>query len=184
MVMLGSVLDRGQRELAHAQSVDRHRMRRSPERRSTSCGSMTDLGVEAQLTGGETGGLLKSYNTTIPDALGRLDRLAEALITEVNRVHATGYGLQEPPQNGHQLLQRERCGHASDLDLTDTSGGAAAGSNPSLDNIAASSVAGVTGNNDIALADRRGLRPETDHECRRGDTARRAVALRRITIRA
>ncbi len=54
----------------------------------------TELGVDAGLTGGETGGLLKSYNTTIPDTLGRMDRLAEALIREVNKHHSTGYGLQ------------------------------------------------------------------------------------------
>jgi flagellar hook-associated protein 1 FlgK len=109
----------------------------------------TEMGLEAQVSGGETGGLLKSYNTTIPDALGRLDRLAEALVSEVNKYHATGYGLQEPPLTGINFFSGS--GAASiQIDLTDTSGGAQAGSNPSLANIAASSVSGASGNNDIA----------------------------------
>jgi flagellar hook-associated protein 1 FlgK len=110
---------------------------------------VTDQGVEAQMTGGETGGLLKTYNTTIPDTLGRLDRLAEGLISEVNRVHSTGYGLQNPPKTGINFFKGSDAATIS-LDLTDTSGGAAAGSNPSLDNIATSSLAGVAGNGDIA----------------------------------
>ncbi len=110
----------------------------------------TELGVEAPVSGGETGGVLKAYNTSIPDALGRLDRLAEALVSEVNKHHATGYGLQEPPQTGINFFSGT--GAASiQIDLTDTSSGAQPGSNPSLANIAASSVAGASANNDIAL---------------------------------
>jgi flagellar hook-associated protein 1 len=150
MVMLGSLLiaDNGS---SHALSL-------SMAPNATLAGStfdqlrvVTDQGIEAQMTGGETGGLLKTYNTTIPDALGRLDRLAEGLISEVNRVHATGYGLQNPPRNGINFFKGSDAATIG-LDLTDTSGGAAAGSNPSLDNIAASSIAGAPGNNEIALA--------------------------------
>jgi flagellar hook-associated protein 1 FlgK len=111
---------------------------------------MTDLGVQAQLTGGETGGLLQSYNTSIPDALGRLDRLAEALVSEVNRNHAAGYGIRNPPVSGINFFKGTDAASIG-LDLTDTSGGATAGSNPSVDNIATSSVAGEVGNGDIAL---------------------------------
>lgn len=111
---------------------------------------VTDLGVEASLTGGEVGGYLKSYNATIPDAMGRLDRLAEALISEVNRHHTAGYGLQNPPQTGIRFFGGMDAATIG-IDLTDTSTGAAPGSNPSLANIAASSAAGVSGNNEIAL---------------------------------
>jgi flagellar hook-associated protein 1 FlgK len=110
----------------------------------------TDLGIQANLTGGEAGGLMKAYNTSIPDGLGRLDRLAEALVSEVNKHHSSGYGLQEPPQTGINFFSGT--GAASiNIDLTDTSSGALPGTNPGLANIAASSVAGASGNNDIAL---------------------------------
>ena len=149
MVMLGSVLI--------ADNGSSHKLSLAPAPNATMSGTsfdqlrvVTDLGVEAQMTGGETGGLLKSYNTTIPDTLGRLDRLAEGLISEVNRIHATGYGLQNPPLTGINFFKGTDASTIG-LDLTDTSGGAAPGSNPSVNNIAASSVAGVAGNNDIAL---------------------------------
>ena len=121
---------------------------------------MTDMGVDAGLTGGETGGLLKSYNTTIPEALGRLDRLAEALVSEVNKAHATGYGLQEPPKTGINFFSGNDAASIA-IDLTDTSTGAAAGSNPDIANIATSSVAGASGNDIASLIasafDRRSL---------------------------
>jgi flagellar hook-associated protein 1 len=149
MVMLGSVLI--------ADNGSSHTLSLSSAPDATISGSsfdqmrvVTDLGIEAHVTGGEAGGLLKSYNSTIPDALGRLDRLAEALITEVNRSHSAGYGLQNPPMNGINFFKGSDASTIG-IDLTDTSGGALPGSNPSLNNIATSSVAGVAGNNDIAL---------------------------------
>jgi len=111
---------------------------------------VTGQGVDVNITGGQGGGVLNSYNTSIPDALGRLDRLAEAFISEVNRFHATGYGLQDPPLTGINFFKGSDAATIG-LDLTDTSGGAAAGSAPSAKNIAASSLASATGNNDIAL---------------------------------
>ena len=149
MVMLGSVLI--------ADSGSSHKLSLASAPNAIVSGTsfdqlrvVTDQGVQAQLTGGETGGLLQSYNTSIPDALGRLDRLAEGLITEVNRSHATGYGVQNPPLTGINFFRGTDAASIG-LDLTDTSGGAAAGSNPSVNNIATSSAAGVVGNNDIAL---------------------------------
>lgn len=111
---------------------------------------VTGQGTDVSVSGGEAGGVLKSYNTAIPDALGRLDRLAEGLITEVNRLHATGYGLQNPAVTGINFFKGTGAATIG-LDLTDTSGGAAAGSAPSADNIAASSLPSAAGNNDIAL---------------------------------
>ncbi len=111
---------------------------------------VTGQGMDVSITGGEAGGVLKSYNTAIPDALGRLDRLAEGLINEVNRLHATGYGLGNPPVTGINFFKGTDA-ETIGLDLTDTSGGAAAGSAPNADNIAASSLPSAAGNNDIAL---------------------------------
>jgi len=111
---------------------------------------MTGQGSAVNLSGGEAGSVLKSYNTVIPDALGRLDRLAEGLISEVNRLHATGYGLQNPPVTGINFFMGTSAATIG-LDLTNRSGGAAAGSAPSVNNIAASSMASAAGNNQIAL---------------------------------
>ena len=111
---------------------------------------VTSQGHEVKFTGGTAGATLASYNSTIPDALGRLDRMAEAIVSEVNSYHATGYGTQHPPQTGINFFMGTSAATIA-LDLTDTSGGAAAGSAPSMDNIAASALASATGNNAIAL---------------------------------
>jgi flagellar hook-associated protein 1 len=105
---------------------------------------------ETQLTGGEIGGLLKTYNSTLPGYLGNLNQVARAVITEVNRLHATGYGLHVPPTTGINFFSGTDAATIG-IDLTDTSGGAAPGSNPDVNNIAASAVAGEEGNNAIAL---------------------------------
>jgi flagellar hook-associated protein 1 FlgK len=102
------------------------------------------------LAGGEAGGLLKSYNSTIPESLGRQDRLAEAIISSINELHAAGYGRQNPPRNGINFFLGTDAGSIA-IDLTDTSSGAAAGTAPSIDNIATSSSPTAGGNNDIAL---------------------------------
>jgi flagellar hook-associated protein 1 len=107
-------------------------------------------GTPVDLTAGEAGGTLKTYNSTLPDYLGSLDQLAVGLITEVNRSHASGYGVQVPPQTGINFFMGTDAASIG-IDLTDTSGGALPGSAPVIDNIAASSVAGETGNTDVAL---------------------------------
>lgn len=112
---------------------------------------VTDIsGGDVMLTGGEVGGLLKSYNTTIPESLGRQDRLAGAIISSINELHASGYGRQNPPRNGINFFMGTDAGSIA-IDLTDTSSGAAPGTAPSIDNIATSSSATAGGKNDIAL---------------------------------
>jgi len=111
---------------------------------------VTDLGGTAvNLTGGEAGSILKSFNTTIPDTLGRLNQLASAIIAGVNQEHSAGFGRQQPPRSGINFFTGTDAA-SMEVDLTDPA--AAPGSNPSIDNIAASSSATAAGDNSIALA--------------------------------
>ncbi len=56
--------------------------------------------LQLNVTGGELGGDLKLYNTTLPGYLSKLDELANALINRVNALHSAGYGLGTPPSTG------------------------------------------------------------------------------------
>lgn len=49
--------------------------------------------LDAQLDGGELGGLIDSRNRIITDLLGYLDSLARSVISEVNRIHTAAVGL-------------------------------------------------------------------------------------------
>jgi flagellar hook-associated protein 1 len=106
-------------------------------------------GTDVGITSGEAGSVLKSFNTTLPETLGRLNQLASAIITSVNARHSAGYGTQTPPQTGINFFMGT---DAATIAIDLTSPGAAAGSNPSLDNIAASSSATATGDNSVALS--------------------------------
>jgi flagellar hook-associated protein 1 len=106
-------------------------------------------GSDVGITSGEAGSILKSFNSTLPDTLGRLNQLASAIISTVNAQHSAGYGTQSPPQTGINFFMGTDAASIA-IDLTNP--GAVAGSNPSLDNIAASASATATGDNTIALA--------------------------------
>lgn len=56
--------------------------------------------IQLSITGGEVGGDLKLYNTTLPGYISKLDELANALISRVNALHSAGYGLGTPPSTG------------------------------------------------------------------------------------
>ncbi len=94
-----------------------------------------------QITSGELGGDLQCYNSTIPGYLSSLNAAANALITQVNTLHAAGYGIGTPPTTGVNLFTGSS---ASDIAI-----------NPDVVNdpnkIAASSD-GSTGDNQVALA--------------------------------
>jgi len=52
--------------------------------------------VTSQITGGKVKGWLNVRDVAIPNYLGQLDTLATGIITEVNALHSTGYGLVSP----------------------------------------------------------------------------------------
>ena len=106
-------------------------------------------GTPVNLTGGETGSILKSFNATIPDTLGRLNQLASAIISGVNQQHSAGFGRQQPPRTGINFFTGTDAA-SMEIDLTDPA--AVPGSSPNIDNIAASSSATAAGDNSIALA--------------------------------
>ncbi|HTO93211.1 MAG TPA: flagellar hook-associated protein FlgK, partial [Bacteroidota bacterium] len=61
-------------------------------------------GPTVPVTGGELGGVLTAYNTTIPDTLAQLDQAAAALIARVNQLHRAGSGLGTPPPTGNAFF--------------------------------------------------------------------------------
>jgi flagellar hook-associated protein 1 FlgK len=48
------------------------------------------------VSGGQLGGVLQLYNTTLPDVRTRLDTFAQALAQQFDQIHATGVGLNGP----------------------------------------------------------------------------------------
>lgn len=107
-------------------------------------------GVMIDVSTGELGGILGSYNSGIPNYLGKLDRLAAAIVNEVNTIHSSGFGLQNPSRTGINFFKGNSAATIG-IDLTDTSTGAAPGSVIDLKNIAAAAPPGSPGNNEIAL---------------------------------
>ncbi len=107
-------------------------------------------GVLIDASSGELGGILEAYNTGIPGTMGKLDQLAAAFVNEINSLHVSGFGLQNPPRTGINFFKGNSAATIG-LDLTDTSGGALPGSAPDLNNIAAAAPPGAPGNNAIAL---------------------------------
>ncbi|HTR98636.1 MAG TPA: flagellar hook-associated protein FlgK [Bacteroidota bacterium] len=61
-------------------------------------------GPTISVSGGELGGVLTSYNTTIPDTLAQLDQAAGALIARVNQIHQAGFGLGTPTPTGNAFF--------------------------------------------------------------------------------
>ncbi|MBI3578672.1 MAG: flagellar hook-associated protein FlgK [Ignavibacteriales bacterium] len=98
-------------------------------------------GKDVTVGSGELGGILKSYNTTIPGYQSKLNQIAAALISRVNTLHAAGYGLGTPPPTGNNFF--------AGTDATDIKVDPAVTSN--ISNIAASAD-GSAGNNGVATA--------------------------------
>ncbi|HUI09976.1 MAG TPA: flagellar hook-associated protein FlgK [Bacteroidota bacterium] len=102
-------------------------------------------GPAVAVTGGELGGVLTMYNSTIPSTLGQLDQAAAALIARVNQIHQAGYGLGTPPPTGNAFFTGTG---AADIAVNpaiaaDTSLIAASGDGTPGDNTTALAIAGV-----------------------------------------
>jgi flagellar hook-associated protein 1 FlgK len=93
------------------------------------------------VTGGEAGGLMKLYNTTINEYQTKLDELAQTLITQVNNIHSAGYTLGDPAVTGIDFFTGS---DASSISVN-------AVVEQDINNIAASAD-GATGNNETAIA--------------------------------
>ena len=103
--------------------------------------TLAGSGRQIAVRGGELGGVLGMYNTTIPRYLDQLDQIAGALITRVNTLHASGFGLGNPPSTGTNLFTGT---NAATIDIN--------GAVQTNVNLLAASADGTVGNNAIALA--------------------------------
>jgi flagellar hook-associated protein 1 FlgK len=121
--------------------------------------------VTADIGGGELGGLLRSRDTVLADAIRQLDTVAYNLIETVNSVHSGGAGLESAPGAGDgalnvnffaPLAQVENAARDISLDAAIIA---------STNNIAAADVAtggGASDNrNALLLADLEGTRATT-----------------------
>jgi flagellar hook-associated protein 1 FlgK len=103
----------------------------------TAANSSTALNI----TSGKLGADLTAYNTTIPAYQDKLNTLASAIITQVNALHSTGYGIDDSKTTGTAFFTGSS---ASDIAVNST-----------LENntdLVAASADGTTGNNSVALA--------------------------------
>lgn len=103
-------------------------------------------GSEMQPTQGEFAGMMDLYKFIKDDMLGGLNELALKIAEEVNALHQTGFDLTGAP--GGEFFSIP--GYAAGQEAAYLSLAAALNNNPQ--GVAASSVPGVSGNNDVALA--------------------------------
>jgi flagellar hook-associated protein 1 FlgK len=101
----------------------------------------TDGGASVITSGGQIAGLIEMRDERIPEVMERMDELANTLVTQVNSLHQTGYGLNGA--SGNDFFDPETTG-ARNINLS----GAVL---DSLEVIAASG-SGAPGDNSIALA--------------------------------
>jgi flagellar hook-associated protein 1 FlgK len=97
-------------------------------------------GTALTLTGGNIAGTIEARDGEVADLRNRLDTLASQLISQVNAVHAGGYGL-----NGTSGTDFFTGSGAGDIQLN-----AALANDPTL--LQASGTAGAVGDNQVALA--------------------------------
>ena len=99
------------------------------------------LGKDVELLGGSLKGLMEIRDRDIPEFLDKLNVFSETLITKVNELHKSGYGLDETTN-----LNFFSGTNAEDIDLAE----AIKDVDNGLNRIAASgSLLGLPGNNDI-----------------------------------
>ncbi len=102
---------------------------------------MAENGRELDPGSGSLKADIHMYEQGIPEMTGSLDKIAEAVVENINAVHSTGYGLEDGTTRNF-------------FDPSNTTAGSIS-INPDIvaepNHIAASSVPGESGNNDIAL---------------------------------
>jgi flagellar hook-associated protein 1 len=97
-------------------------------------------GNDINVSSGELGAVLTTYNSTITDHLSKLNQLADAITARVNTVHAAGFGLGNPP--------------STNISFFTGTGAAGIEVNSAITsniNLIAASADGSAGNNEIAL---------------------------------
>ncbi len=100
-----------------------------------------DNGKLIEATGGILGGDIEMYQDQIPDMKNRLDSIAETIVTEFNRIHIQGYGLQDNTQRNFFNPDGIT---AADIQVNEFV-------KSNLEHIAASSASGEAGNGEIAF---------------------------------
>ncbi len=95
---------------------------------------------QMKISGGELNALQTLNNTTFKNYLSQLDELASTIISSVNAVHSTGYGIGSPPPTGVNFFAGTDAGSIG-LDPAVAS---------NVNNIAAS-LTGDPGDNEIAI---------------------------------
>ena len=115
-----------------------------------------ETGKQISLTGGRLGGAITMFTEGIPSVADQLDEITEYLVTEVNQIHSSGFGVVDGNQRAFFSTTGLTAGEIEVHTLIKENVG----------HIAASSVAGESGNNDKAielnfLRDVKGLRGES-----------------------
>jgi len=95
---------------------------------------------QMKISGGELNALQTLNNTTFKNYLSQLDELASTIISSINAVHSTGYGIGSPPPTGVNFFAGTDAGSIG-LDPAVAS---------NVNNIAAS-LSGDPGDNEIAI---------------------------------
>lgn len=62
-------------------------------------GTSTLTDITNSITRGELGGLLEMRDTTVPNYIKKMDRLAAGIVNEVNKLHYYGYGIDGSTEN-------------------------------------------------------------------------------------
>jgi flagellar hook-associated protein 1 FlgK len=97
-------------------------------------------GTIVDVNGGELGAQLDMYTNNIPEFRAKLDELANTLVTEINSIHSSGFGLTDAVGRDFFVASGNTAGTITiNPDLI---------SNP--DNIAASTLSGEAGNGELA----------------------------------
>lgn len=65
-----------------------------------------DESAKVQVTSGELGAVVTTYNSTIPNYLKQLDAIGETIVKKVNEIHSKGYSITEPQVTGINFFEK------------------------------------------------------------------------------